>query len=79
MFGADFFGFEIILKCMSGSTTEYGKFIMPLSEKLTYPDSSDRCDSQGLTSFFINKNLISGISCSYMFHFRLKFQIIENK
>ena len=51
MFGTDFFGFEIIFKCMSGSTTENGKFIMPLSEKLTYSDSSDRCDSKGFKRF----------------------------
>ena len=51
MFGTDFFGFQIIFKCMSGSTTENGKFIVSLTEKLTYPKSSDRCDSQGLTRF----------------------------
>ena len=53
MFGTDFFGFQIIFKCMSGSTTENGKFIVPLTEKLTYPKSSDRCDSQGLTRFLL--------------------------
>ena len=37
--------FEIIFKCMSGATTENGKFIMPLQEKMSYNDSSDRCNS----------------------------------
>ena len=39
--------FEIIFKCMSGTTTDNGKFIMPLKEKLSYDDSSGRCDSEG--------------------------------
>ena len=39
--------FEIIFKCMSGATTENGKFIMPLKEKLSYDDSLGRCDSEG--------------------------------
>ena len=42
--------FEIIFKCMSGATTGNGKFIMPLKEKLSYHDSSDRCDSEGFTN-----------------------------
>ena len=41
------FGFEVMFKCMSGSTTKNGKFIMPLGEKLTYTDSVSRCDSWG--------------------------------
>ena len=32
---------------MSGATTENGKFVMPLSEKLTVADSIKRCESQG--------------------------------
>ena len=32
---------------MSGTTTDNGKFIMPLKEKLSYDDSSGRCDSEG--------------------------------
>ena len=47
--------FEIMFKCMSGATTEDGKFIMPLKEKLSYNDSSHRCNSAG---FAINLNLI---------------------
>ena len=47
--------FEVIFKCMSGATTENGKFIMPLKEKLSYNDSSHRCNSEG---FAINLNLI---------------------
>ena len=47
--------FEIKFKCMSGATTENGKFIMPLKEKLSYNDSSHRCNSEG---FAINLNLI---------------------
>ena len=39
---------------MSGATTENGKFIKPLQEKLTYGDSSDRCESKG---FSINCDL----------------------
>ena len=46
--------FKIIFKCMSGATTENGKFIKPLQEKLTYGDSSDRCESKG---FSINCDL----------------------
>ena len=30
---------------MSGETTENGKFIMSLQEKMSYSDSSDRCNS----------------------------------
>ena len=30
---------------MSGFTTETGKFIMPVKEKSTYKDSTNRCDS----------------------------------
>ena len=33
---------------MPGFTTESGKFIMPLSEKMTYANSADRCDGLGL-------------------------------
>ena len=33
---------------MPGFTTESGKFIMPLSEKMTYADSANRCDGLGL-------------------------------
>ena len=43
-------GFEIMFKCMSGFTTENGKFIMPLQEKLSYGHSFDRCDSFGFTN-----------------------------
>ena len=45
--------FEIIFKCMSGATTENGKFIMPLEEKLSYGDSSDRCDGWGFAIGFL--------------------------
>ena len=38
---------------MSGQTTENGKFIMPLSEKMTYSDAINRCDGQGFISFRI--------------------------
>ena len=41
--------FEILFKCMSGATTDNGKFFMPLREKLSYDDSSGRCDSEGFT------------------------------
>ena len=44
--------FEIMFKCMSGFTTENGKFIMPLKEKLSYENSFDRCDRFGLTNDF---------------------------
>ena len=43
---------EIKFKCMSGFTTEHGKFIMPLQEKLSYGDSSDHCSSFGFTKHF---------------------------
>ena len=32
---------------MSGATTKNGKFVMPLSEKLTVADSIKRCERQG--------------------------------
>ena len=41
--------FKIIFKCMSGFTTANGKFIMPLKEKLSYDDSSNRCESEGFS------------------------------
>ena len=47
------FGFELYLKCMSGQTTENGKFIMPFSEKMSYSDAINRCDGQGFISFDI--------------------------
>ena len=34
---------------MAGATTEKGKFIMPLKEKLSYDDSVNVCDSKGFT------------------------------
>ena len=46
------FKFEIMFKCLSGFTTENGKFIMPLKEKLSYEDSFDRCDRFGFTDDF---------------------------
>ena len=44
--------FEIMFKCMSGFTTEVGKFIMPLEEKLSFENSFDRCDRFGFTNDF---------------------------
>ena len=41
------FGFEIMFKCMSGFTTDNGKFIMPLQEKFSYKNSFEHCDSLG--------------------------------
>ena len=38
-----------MFKCMKGAVAENGKFIMPLSEKLTVKDSIERCESQGFT------------------------------
>ena len=37
---------------MSGFTTEVGKFIMPLEEKLSFENSFDRCDRFGFTNHF---------------------------
>ena len=58
--------FEIIFKCMSGATTKNGKFIMPLKEKLSYHDSSDRCDGKGfaicldvIKSYSKDKNVLT--------------------
>lgn len=42
------FGFEIMFKCMTGFTTTNGKFLKPLSEKLTYSKSGGRCERLGL-------------------------------
>ena len=44
--------FEIMFKCMSGFTTENGKYILPLEEKLSYDNSFDRCDRFGFTINF---------------------------
>ena len=54
-----------MFKCMSGFTTEKGKFIMPLQEKLSYSSSFDRCDSLGF------RNNLYGL-------IRLKFILIES-
>ena len=43
-------GFEIRFKCMSGFTTENGKFIMPLQEKNSYGNSVDQCESFGFSN-----------------------------
>ena len=37
---------------MSGFTTDNGKFIMPLQEKLPYYNSLDRCDSFGFNNHY---------------------------
>ena len=47
-----FADFEIMFKCMSGFTTENGKYILPLEEKLSYDNSFDRCDRFGFTINF---------------------------
>ena len=46
--------FEVMFKCMSGFTTETGKFIMPVKEKLTYKDSINRCDSWDSKNVFMD-------------------------
>ena len=53
-FGA---GFEIMFKCMSGYTTNNGKFIMPLQEKLTYNNALDRCESFGFKNHFYGSSV----------------------
>ena len=45
---------EIMFKCMSGFTTENGKFIMPLQDKMSYDNSSNHCDSFGFTNYFLS-------------------------
>ena len=35
---------------MSGFTTDNGKYIMPLQEKLSYYNAVDHCDSFGFTN-----------------------------
>ena len=47
---------EIMFKCMSGFTTENGKFIMFLEEKLSYGNSFDRCDSFGFKDHSYDPN-----------------------
>ena len=37
------YGFKLMFKCLPGVTTENGKFLMPLQEKLTEIESVDRC------------------------------------
>ena len=51
--------FEVMFKCMSGFTTETGKFIMPFEEKLTYKDSMNRCDSRDSKKRFHGLQLMS--------------------
>ena len=46
------YGFKMMFKCMKGATAENGKFIMPLSEKLTVKDSIERCESRVFTVKF---------------------------
>ena len=45
--------FKVMFKCLSGFTTESGKFIMPLQEKLSYENSVDLCDSFGFKKPFL--------------------------
>ena len=40
-------------KCMSGFTTDNGKFLMPLQEKFSYHDSFKHCDSHGFKKTFL--------------------------
>ena len=47
-----FIGFQVLFKCMSGSTTKNGKFIRALNEKLTYDDSIKRCKRNGLKIYW---------------------------
>ena len=44
---------RIQFKCMSGFTTDNGKFIMPLQEKLSYSKSFDHCDRLGFQNSFL--------------------------
>ena len=37
-----------MFKCMAGYVTNKGKFLKPLSEKLTYFNSRERCEGLGL-------------------------------
>lgn len=39
------YGFKILFKCLSGGTTDDGKFIVALMEKQTFPASTARCES----------------------------------
>ena len=48
---------------MPGFTTESGKFIMPLSEKMTYANSADRCDGQEFTVLFRPRHGVHGRFC----------------
>ena len=42
------YGFKIIFKCMTGSTIKSGKFILPISKKMTYSKATERCERLGL-------------------------------
>ena len=44
----DWYGFKLMIKCMTGSTMNKGKFIVAVPEKMTYSESFERCDRLGL-------------------------------
>ena len=47
-----------MFKCMSGFTTDNGKFIMALPEKLSYDNSIDRCERFGFKRTFLWLHLV---------------------
>ena len=60
---------KIQFKCMSGFTTETGKFVMPLQEKLSYSNSFDHCDRLGFqNSFLLLDPIKNEIYHSYINH-----------
>ena len=58
--------FKIVFKCMLGATAENGKFIMPLNEKMSYGDSSDRCESKGFAILLWFLNMLELATCAFL-------------
>ena len=40
----NFYGYKMMFKCLAGTITESGKFLMSLNDKLTKEESYHRCD-----------------------------------
>ena len=51
---------------MLGETAENGKFIMPLNEKMSYGDSSARCESKGFAILLWFLNMLELATCAFL-------------
>ena len=55
------YGFKIMFKCLTGITSENGKFFISLKEKLTQTKSTDRCERTGFLEKYKLYNIIRDI------------------